>query len=110
MGLRAAGSVANPISGTPPTGFTAVSQIFTKDVSVTAGAIAALVSTLVEVTIAGLLVTDQVLVQCRGTMTSGAIIANAKVVSSNTLEITFSTAVALGVTLGALTYRVTVFR
>lgn len=110
MSVRGVSVVPNQISGEPIAGFTAISQIFSRDFSMTAGDIPALVGALVTVTLNGLLITDQVLVQCRGTMTPGAIIANAKVVSTNTLEITFVTAVALGVTLGALTYRVTVFR
>ena len=111
MGLRTSSSVPGGISGLPAIpSATAVTQIFSRDITFTAGAIAALVSTVVTQTVTGLLTTDQVLVQCRGTMTSGAVIANARVSATNTLEITFSTAVALGVSLGSLTYRITVFR
>lgn len=110
MGIRATSSVASPVSGNPPAGFTAVTRIFTVDVTYAAGAIAALTGAITTTTVAGLLTTDQVLVQCRGTMTAGAAIANARVSLADTLEVTFTTAVALGVTLGSLTYRVTVFR
>jgi hypothetical protein len=110
MSLKGMGNVSAPISGSPPSGFTAVSSIFQKDVTYTPGAIAALLGAVTTTTVTGLLTTDQVFVQCTGTMTAGAAIANARVSASNTLEITFTTAVALGVTLGSLTFRVTVFR
>ncbi len=110
MGIRATSTVSAPVSGNPPSGFTAIGRVFSIDVTYTAGAIAALVSTVTTTTVTGLLTTDQVLVQCRGTLTSGAIIANARVSATNTLEVTFTTAVAIGVTLGSLVYRVTVFR
>lgn len=98
------------IISTPPSGFTAVSNVFSKDVTYTPGVIAALIGAVTTTTVTGLLTTDNVAVQCIGTMTAGAAIANARVVSANTLEITFTTAVALGVTLGSLTFRLTVFR
>lgn len=103
-------SPASPISGVPPSGFTRVSNIFTVDYTADHGAVAALVGAVKTQTIAGLLTTDQVFVQCIGTPTSGAAIANAWVSSANTLSIAFTTAVALGVSLGSQTYRVTVFR
>lgn len=111
MGLRTSSSVPGAISGSSVlSGGSAVSQIFSKDITFTAGAIAALVSTVVTQTVTGLLTTDQVVVRCIGTLTSGAVIANTRVSATNTLEITFSTAVAVGVSLGSLTYRITVFR
>lgn len=94
----------------PPSGFARLSNIFQKDVTFAPGAIAALIGAAVTTAVTGLLTTDQVLVQCTGTMTAGAAIANARVSAADTLEITFTTAVALGVTLGSLTFRVTVIR
>lgn len=108
--LRASGSVAVPISGNPISGFSPVTNIFTRDITFTAGAITALTGTVSSQTVTGLLTTDNVVVNCIGLMTAGAAIANARVSAANTLDITFVTAVALGVTLPSLTYRVTVFR
>jgi len=112
MGTRSVTSNApsGTVISTPPSGFTAIANVFTKDVTYTPGAIAALVGAVTTTTVTGLLTTDAVSVQCTGTMTAGAAIANARVSASNTLEITFTTAVALGVTLGSLTFRVTVCR
>ena len=93
-----------------PSGGSSVSGIFTVDFTATFGAIAALVGTVQTATITGLLTTDAVSVNCLGTMTAGANISNARVSTSDVLEITFTTAVALGVSLGALTYRAVVFR
>lgn len=105
-----AGTVIGEMGGVVPSGFTLKTNIFQKDVSYTPGVIAALVGAVTTTSVTGLLTTDQVVVQCIGTMTAGAAIANARVSSADTLEITFTTAVALGVTLGALTFRLTVFR
>lgn len=112
MAMRAASSsnVAGAMGSVPPAGFTAISNVFTKDVTYTPGVIAALVGAVTTTTVTGLLTTDQVIAQCRGTMTAGAAIANTRVSAADTLEITFTTAVALGVTLGSLTFRVTVLR
>lgn len=87
-----------------------VSNIFTINMALAVGTVAALIGTVYTTTVTGLLVTDQVLVNCTGAMTAGAIIANARVPSSDVLEITFVTPVALGVTLGSLGYRLTVMR
>lgn len=103
-------NVPGAIGSVPPSGFTAISNVFTKDVTYTPGAIAALVGAATTTTVTGLLTTDAVTAQCLGTMTAGAAIANVRVSATNTLEITFTTAVALGVTLGSLVFRVTVFR
>lgn len=111
MGVKGTTGVGASISGASVlSGGGAVTKIFTKDITFTAGAIAALVATVNTQTVTGLLTTDQVLVQCLGTMTSGGIIANARVSATDTLEITFTTAVAVGISLGSLSYRVTVFR
>lgn len=110
--MRAASSsnVPGAVGSVPPTGFTALSNMFVKDVTYTPGVIAALVGAVTTTTVTGLLTTDVVHVYCTGTMTAGGAIANARVSAADTLEITFTTAVALGVTLGSLTFRVTVFR
>lgn len=104
--------VGNPgISGAAAiAGAAPVKQMFTVDFTATFGAIAALVGAVKTRTITGLLTTDTVLLQCRGSMTAGATIANARVSADDTLEIAFTTAVALGVTLGPLTYRCVVLR
>lgn len=98
------------IVSVPPAGFTKLANIFTADFTADLGAVAALIGTIKTQTITGLRTTDQVLVQTIGTPTAGATIANAWVSSSDTLSIAFTTAVALGITLGSQTYRVTVFR
>lgn len=110
MRAGASSNVPGAIGSAPPATFTGVANIFTKDVSITAGAIDALLGTAITATVTGLLTTDQVVVNCIGSITAGAIIANARVSATNTLEITINTAVALGITMGALTFRVTVFR
>lgn len=98
------------INSIAPSGFTKLSNIFTVDFTADLGAVAALVGTVKTRTITGLLTTDQVFVQCIGTPTAGAAIANAWVSSADTLSIAFTTAVAIGLSLGSQTYRVTVFR
>lgn len=94
----------------PPTGFTKLSNVFQKDVTFTPGAIAALTGTLASTSVPGLLTTDQVMVQCVSAPPAGMQIANARVVSTDNLEIFFVTSVAIGITLGSLTFRVTVLR
>lgn len=101
---------AQAINSLPPSGFTRISNVFQKDITFTAGAITALTGISSQQTVTGLLTTDQVHVTCIGAMTAGATIANAYVSGADTLQVVFTTAVALGVTLGSLTYRVTVFR
>lgn len=86
------------------------SQVFSINMFLAVGTVAALVGTVYTATVTGLLPTDQVVVNCTGTMTSGATIANARVPSNDVLEITFTTAVALGLTMGSLGYRLTVIR
>lgn len=110
MRAGASSNVPGAIGSVPISGTTGIVNIFQKDVTFTPGVIASLLGAVTTTTVTGLVTTDQVLVQCTGTMTAGAAIANARVSASNTLEITFTTAVALGVTLGSLTFRVTVFR
>ncbi|MFA5898357.1 MAG: hypothetical protein WC829_04510 [Hyphomicrobium sp.] len=99
-----------PLASNPPSGFTRITNVFTKDITFTAGAITALTGVSSQQTVTGLLTTDHVVVECTAAMVAGATIANAYVSATDTLQVVFTTAVALGVTLGALTYRVTVFR
>lgn len=108
--LTATSSVGNPVSGTPPSGFTATSLIFRKDITFSAGLITALTGISSQQTVTGLLTTDTVMIQCTAAMTAGATVANAYVSAPDTLQVVFTTAVALGVTLGSLTYRLTVIR
>ena len=110
MSLKATSSVANPVSGNPISGFTAVSNVFRKDITFTAGAITSLTGIESTQTVTGLLTTDSVVVTCTQAMVAGANIANAYVSAADTLKVVFTTAVVAGVTLGSLTYRVTVFR
>ena len=111
MSFKGTSTVSTPVSGLPISGFTAITGVFTKDVAITAGAITALTGTTVTATVAGLLTTDTVIVNCVSAVSpAGMIIANARVSLANTLELTINTAVALGITLGALTFRVTVLR
>lgn len=110
MRAGASSNVPGAIGSVPISGFTGITNIFTKDVTYAPGVIAALVGAATTTTVTGLLTTDAISVFCTGTMTAGATIANARVSATNTLEITFTTAVAVGVTLGSLTFRVTVFR
>lgn len=105
-----ASNVIGELGGVVPTGATSVSNISNVNFTADLGAVASLVGAVKTQTITGLLTTDQVLVQCIGTPTAGAAIANAWVSSADTLSISFTTAVALGVNLGSQTYRVTVFR
>lgn len=93
-----------------PSGFTRVNGVFRADVTYTPGAISALVATVTTTTLTGLLTTDGVAVSCTSGLPLGAAIASVRCSATNTLEIVFTTAVAIGVTLGSLTFRVMVFR
>lgn len=82
----------------------------TQNFTATFGVIASLLGTEVTQNIPGLLVTDQVHVECVSAPPAGMIIANCRVSAADTLAIYFVTAVALGITLGALNFRVTIIR
>ena len=84
--------------------------VHTVDFNATFGAIAALVTTVKTQAITGLLTTDQVHVNCIDSPPSGLVIASARVSAADTLEVALSTSVAIGITLGAVNYRVTVVR
>lgn len=99
-----------PISSVPISGGARKTNIFTVDFTADLGAVAALIGAVKTQAITGLLTTDQVHVQCIGTPTAGAAIANAWVSSADTLSIAFTTAVAIGISLGSQTYRITVIR
>lgn len=105
-----ASAVIGEMGGVLPSGFAQIKNMFQQDVTYTPGVITALTGATTTTTVTGLLTTDQVVANCTGTMTAGAAIANTRVSAPDTLEITFTTAVALGVTLGSLTFRLTVFR
>jgi hypothetical protein len=84
-------------------------RTFTQDFSKSVGLITALTGITTTQSVPGLLTTDAVSINVQGNL-SGAILANAWVSSADTLSMTFNTAVALGVTLGALTFRLSIFR
>jgi hypothetical protein len=111
MAIRSQGMPPSRIDGASVlAGGVAVAKIFRTDVTFTPGSIAALVATVKTVAVTGLLTTDAVAVNCIDGLGLGAVIANTRVSAADTLEITFTTAVAIGVTLGSLAFRVTVFR
>jgi len=76
----------------------------------TFGAISALTGTVVTQNVPGLVVGDVVQVYCTSAPPSGLVIANARVSAANTLEIFFSTSVAVGITLGSLNFSGVAFR
>lgn len=88
----------------------AVRSTYYQDFSATFGAITALTGSIETVTVTGLLTTDQVHLECISAPTSGMIIANVRVSADDTLEVYIVTAVAVGITLGALNFRLTVIR
>lgn len=99
------------MSSVPMAGGNYITNVSGYDFTATVGAVTALTGTTYTTTITGLKTTDQVLVNCiTGTLPAGTNIANSRVSAADTLEIRFTTAVAIGVTLGSLTFRVTVFR
>lgn len=99
-------AIGNPTQGSD----LPIAQILHFSFTATFGAITALTGTKVTQAITGLKTTDVILVQCFGVITLGAAIANARCSVDGTLEIEFTTAVAIGVTLGSLTYHVVAFR
>ena len=92
------------------TGATPSANTYLLDFTATFGTVAALVSTTFTRTFTGLLTTDAVYVSCVGSPVSGMIIGNCRVSSSNVLEMSVSTAVALGISLGSLVYRTVIVR
>lgn len=98
------------VMSSPIAGATQVSNIFVMDFTTTFGAISSLIGTTKTFNVPGLQTTDFVSVKCTGSMTTGCTIANARVSAADTLEITFTTAVALGLTLGSLNFRLFVLR
>lgn len=76
----------------------------------TFGAITALTGTAVTQAVTGLLTTDQCHVECVSAPPSGYIPPNARCSTNDTLELYFNTAVAIGITLGSLDFRLTVIR
>lgn len=96
---------SNPISGGVST-----PNVFVYNFTATLGSITALLANTKTVSIPGLLTTDAVTVNCVDAFTLGANIANARVSAADTLELTITTAIVLGITLGSLHYRVIVVR
>jgi hypothetical protein len=80
------------------------------DFTASFGAVTALTGSAKTQAITGLLTTDQVHVECISAPPSGYIPPNARVSAADTLELFFNTSVAVGITLGSLTFRVTVIR
>lgn len=70
----------------------------------TFGVIAALLGTIKTVNVPGLKVGDIITLQCTSSPPAGMVIANARVSAADTLEISFTTAIALGLTLGSLNF------
>lgn len=107
------GPVAPPGIASNPSiisGAVARANIVTIDFTATFGVITALTGSAKTQTITGLLTTDQVHIQCVSAVPSGLLAPNARVSAADTLELSFNTAVALGITLGSLTFRLTVIR
>lgn len=84
-------------------------QVYSVDFTVAFGAITALTGTVVTQAITGLLTTDAVHLHSLASLT-GVNIATAWCSSNGTLSIGMTTAVAIGVTLGSVSYRLTIFR
>lgn len=105
-----AATLVGEMGGVVPSGMTPITNIFTQDFSATFGAVASLVGSTFTQNIPGLLTTDSVTISCVSAVPSGMNIANVRVSASDTLELTIGTAVAIGITLGSLNWRVTVLR
>lgn len=103
-------TVIGEMGGTIPSGATSSTNIFIINFTQDFGSITALTGSVVTKTITGLLTTDAVFLQCVSSTVAGMSISNARVSSADTLEVLFTTAVALGIALGSLNYRLTVFR
>ena len=99
MAIRQRASLS--LKGTP-----LPSVIWTADFTADFGTITALTGIKATLAVIGLKTTDAVYVNCVGIIPSGAVIANCRVSAVDTLEIHFTTAVATGVVLGSLAYRV----
>lgn len=108
------------VSGTTPNATATIAQTAARtalgpgttilNFTATFGAIAALTGTAVTQAVAGLLTTDQCHVECVSSPPSGYVHPNARCSTNGTLELFFTTAVAVGITLGALNFRLTVIR
>lgn len=92
------------------TGSAARTNLVTVNFTNTPGAITALTGTAVTQSITGLLTTDQVHIELVSAPPSGYVPPNVRVSSADTLEMFFTTAVAVGITLGSLNFRLTVIR
>ena len=102
--------VGTLMQSAPITSGTATSNVFNYDFTTAFGALNGLTSTVKTFTITGLLTTDAVTLSCISSLSAGASIANVRVSAANTLEVTFTTVLSLGLTLPSLNYRLTVTR
>jgi len=73
------------LASVPPSGFTAVSNIFTQDFTANLGTVITLNGLTATQSVTGLLTTDQCLVQCIGTLPTGIAIGNAYCSTNGTL-------------------------
>jgi len=94
----------------PPSGFSAVSNVFYKDFTADLGIVITLDGLTATQAVTGLLTTDQCLVQCLGALPTGIAVGGARCSVNGTLAIRFVTSVIGNVALGSLAYRLTVFR
>lgn len=98
------------MGGAVPSGATSSTNIFIINFTQDFGSITALTGSVVTKSITGLLTTDAVHLQCVSGTVAGMSISNVRVSATDTLEVLFTTAVALGIALGSLNYRLTVLR
>lgn len=105
-----ASTINGESGGVVPSGATPSINIFVINFTQDFGSITALTGSVVTKTITGLLTSDAVHLQCVSSTVAGMSISNARVSSADTLEVLFTTAVAVGIALGSLNYRLTVFR
>ena len=100
------GLQSNPIPGAIQ-----IKNCFVYEFTTAFGVIVALLGTSKTYPVPGLLTTDICVIQCAPNgLTLGANISNAYCDTDGQLTVQFTTAVALGVTLGSLTYRLFVLR
>lgn len=94
----------------PFAGGSALNNIFRTNVTATLGAVTALTGNIATATVTGLLTSDVVQVSCLGVLPAGVNIANARVRANNVLEVSLTTAISTGATLGSLNYAIVVYR
>lgn len=87
-------------SGTPK-----ISQVIGFTFTTSFGSVATLIGTIKTIAVPGLQVGDIVCVNCISSPVTGMILANARVSATDTLELYFTTAIVIGITLGSLTFK-----